>query len=330
VNIEFHYYVIHLLASRAGIPAEQGRIIARSSQYVDDSIIGYDIDTGREIYETAITQNYGWWDASFPRTVYLPFHFFPAGDNTPQAIRRDHGSNMLSCTANSPAVKELLIAALKTRNPYRVGIALHTFADSWAHQNFSGALEDWNTVAGDLPVPSIGHAQALTAPDEVATVWTDPRLKDACAHVQNRERFLQAAMKIYRYLCLYNHRTFDDADVVAGEFRSRWFSPRNPRSLEERILDLIIETDIPQYDRREWLDEAVVDGTHLMGDEWFGGYKMLLWLKDSLLHRTRLLRRDRLKAKGDFYTSHLYRWNEAARAHLREAQAIWGRLGVAP
>ena len=43
-------------------------------------------------------------------------------------------------------VKKLLIEGLKTRNLYRVGIAIHTYTDSWAHQNFSGLDEEWNTT----------------------------------------------------------------------------------------------------------------------------------------------------------------------------------------
>lgn len=326
MNVEFHYYVVYHLAAQAGLPRETARVIAHASQFVDDSVVGYRIDTRRELYDTAITQNYGWWDASFPRAVYLPFHFFPGGESAPPSPRRDHGRNLFSCAANSPGVKQLLVGALKTRNPYRVGIALHAFADSYAHQNFSGRLEQWNALTEDSPVPAIGHAQALTSPDDFAAAWTDPRLEEPFGRVNNGERFLQAADKIYRYLCVFNGRGFEDAPQVIEELADEHLRRAQGRSLQERVLDLIIAWDIPQYDRREWLDEAVDAPADSLGEEWFGGYSMLLWLKDTLLHRTRLLERDRLTARSGFYESHLHRWNEAAKAHLREATAVCDAL----
>lgn len=330
MNVEFHYYVIHFLASQAGTPEDLAKIIAYSSQYVDNNIVAYAIDTGTEIYQTTVTQNYGWWDASFPRNVYLPFHFFPGGNDTSSQTRIDGRRNPLNCIPNSPGVKELLIRALKTRNPYRVGIGLHTFADSWAHQNFSGALEDWNTLAEESPIPSIGHAQALTTPDDFTATWTDPRLTYPASHVDNRVRFRQAATKIYKYLCVFNRRPFDDADNIVQRLISEYISPANEKSLQERLLDFVIEADIPEYDRREWIQESVIIGNEPLDEELFSGYSKLLWLTDALLYRTRLLERNRLTARSYFYKSHLYYWNEAAKAHLRDAHAICSQLPRMP
>jgi hypothetical protein len=287
--------------------------------------VAYAIDTGKEVYETIVTQNYGWWNESFPRNVYLPFHFFPGNNNSGRG-RLDGKNNPLNCTANSPGVKELLIKALKTRNLYRVGIGLHTFADSWAHQNFSGTLEDWNIFSEDYPIPSIGHAHALKTPDDITADWVDPRLTAANNRIRNRDRFILAARKIYKYLCVFNHQSFDDTEFVMEELSNQLISPARSKNLEERILDFIIATNIQQFDRKEWLQEAAVMDRDLFGEEIFAGYDKLLWLKDAILYRTTLFNKNHLMAKSHFYQSHLYHWTEAAKAHLKAAHEIFGTL----
>lgn len=324
MNVEFHYYIIHFLALRAGIPENQARIIAYSSQFVDNNIVAYAIDTGRGIYHTIVTQNYGWWDDSFPNNVYLPFHFFPGNNDNLVCYRKDGKRNPLNCTPNSTGVKELLIRALKARNLYRVGIGLHTFADSWAHQNFSGTLENWNILDEDSPIPSIGHAHALKTPDDITVNWTDPRLTTPGSRISNRERFFQAALKIYKYLCVFNRKSFNDAELVIQELFTQLIPPASGKSLEERILDFIIETNIQGYDRKEWLRDAVFMDKDPFDEELFMGYDKLLWLRDSLLYRTSLFKKHRLPAKSDFYQSHFYHWNEAAKAHLQTSHEILG------
>jgi hypothetical protein len=328
MNVEFHYYIIHFLALRAGIPENHARIIAYSSQYVDNNIVAYAIDMGREIYHTIVTQNYGWWDDSFPKNVYIPFHFFPGNNENLNCQRKDGKRNPLNCTPNSPGVKKLLIRALKTRNMYRVGIGLHTFADSWAHQNFSGTLETWNMISEDSPIPNIGHAQALKTPDDISVNWTDTRLTTSGSLISNRERFLQAALKIYKYLCIFNHKSFYDTELVMQELFTRLIPPESGKGLEERILDFIIETNIQEYDRKEWLRDAVYMGKDTFDEELFTGYDKLLWLRDALLYRTSLFKRNRLLAKNNFYQSHIYYWNEAAKFHLQAAHEISRQIGL--
>ena len=325
MNREFHYYVIHYLALRAGFSDADSCLIASSSQFVDSSTVSHTVDTGRGLYRTIVTQDYGWWDDSFPRTVYVPFHFFPGDPDAPASRRRDGRTNPLNTTADSTGVKELLVAALKTRDLYRVGIALHTYADSWAHQNFSGALEDWNVVDPSLPIPSIGHAQALRTPDLPEAVWRDGRLESET--VRNHERHLAAARKIYKYLSTYNRRPFHDVDEVMGELEEILDYHRPGRTAEERILDLIIAADIRKYSRREWFAEALVNPKGLGDDESAldKGYDKLLWLKDAALHRTTLFRRAPMRARDQFSRSHLYLWNEAAREHLGTAWQILPR-----
>jgi hypothetical protein len=328
VNVEFHYYIVYYLARKAGFADDDAWLVAYSSQHVDASLVSYTVRTPGGEYRTAVTQDYGWWDESFPRTVYVPFHFFPGEPGHPGARRADGSTNPLNTTPGSANVKALLVAALETRDPYRVGIGLHTYADSWAHQSFSGVLEEWNAVDPGLPIPAIGHAQALTSPDRLSLVWEDPRLVGPAGTVRNWERHLAAARMVYKYLATFTGRGFDDADLVLGDLAGL-LSPQDPRrSGEERILDLIIAMDLRKYERHAWLEQAVLADPGLTGrsESEQSGYDRLTWLRDAALHRTSLARKKPVEAREGFASSHLHRWNEAARAHLA---AAWRILPVA-
>ena len=240
MNIEFHYYIVHFLCKHAGFSPQEAQVVSYSSQFIDHNIITYAIDTGRETYRTIPTQNYGFWDQAFPKEVYIPFHFFPGDPDHPACARADGKVNPLNCTPNSPLLKELLISGLRSKDLYRIGIALHTYADSWAHQNFSGALEDWNALEQRSLVPSIGHAHALKKPDVLDLMWKDPRLPGDRRTVSNRARFFRAARQIYKYLRTYNRLGFGDLDLVMWELERIVGSTEGRKAMEERVADFVI------------------------------------------------------------------------------------------
>ncbi len=321
MNIEFHYYVIYFLALKAGFTDEDAYTVAYSSQFVDHNIISYDIKTGSRSYATFPTQNYGFWDDTFPKEVYIPFHFFPGNPDYENAHRLDGRKNGLNCTPNGPQVKELLVSALNTRNLYRVGLALHTYADSWAHQNFSGQLEEWNIVEKRSIVPAIGHAQALRKPDDPGGTWRDSRLVMEAQRIVNRDRVLAAARMIYKYLCTYNRRDFDDIEAVEWKLIEIIGQPGGKTS-DERILDFIIEERIEKYRRSDWLHSAFNVAEDPGNSEIFAGYDKLLWLKDAVLYHSSIVERKPVTAKPNFYESDFYKWLESARDHLACAKRI--------
>ncbi len=322
MRIEFHYYIIHFLANRAGFKRSDAYRIAYSSQFVDNNIISYPVKTGRGIYNIHPTQNYGFWDDSFPKEVYIPFHFFPGDIAYPGAARNDGLRNKLNCTPNSANVKKLLVSALKTRCLYRAGIALHTFADSWAHQNFSGVMDNWNKIDEVSVIPAMGHAQVISKPDRIWEKWEDSRLIKKNRDIRNIIRFTDAAKKIYKYLCLFNKKKYDDIDFVFDDLNRITGEGSRRKLPAEWILDMIIEEDIDQYDRREWYNEAIDAGNELDDEKKFSGYDKLMWLKDAVLYRSSLISKNPVGAKGGFYTSNLYKWHEAAVAHRKNAIEI--------
>jgi len=326
MNQEFHYYTIHYLAGQAGFSADDAYILAYSSQYLDNALVSYTVETDRGQYSTLVTHHFGFWNNRQEEEVWIPFHFFP-GDDTWEAGRRlDGKTNRYNVTPNSSRVKRYLIETLKSRDLYRIGIALHTYADTWAHQNFSGRNEEWNRLEPNSVIPPIGHAQALASPDDIDAVWEDPRLLQPDRLVRNRDRFLGAAQKIYAYLCTYNRRSFDDWEIVQLKLEELIGKPGSGKSGKERALDFIIDRDIPEFKRSDWRGEAF-HLTAATGDEETGStYDKLLWLRNEVLHETKLVEKRPVRAKAGFYSSHLYRWNEAAIEQKRSARLHLGDL----
>ena len=322
MNIEFHYYLLNVLCRYAGFPEQEARIISYASQFVDYNLVTYTIDAPGRTYHSIPTQNYGFWSSETPRQVYIPFHFVPGETDHPGARRIDGQTNPLNTTPDSPAAKQILIAALKSRDLYRIGIALHTYADTWAHQNFSGIREPWNQCEEGSIIPPIGHAQVLKTPDLLTARWEDPRLTEPHRHVDNRERAFAAARKIYKYLCTYNRRPFDDADLVIDSLQSKLGSPGRESPMEERILDLTIEEDIERFDRTEWVREAIPSAEIADDSEAARGYDKILWLKDEVLYRSKLVKKRAVPSLPGFFSSHFYRFNEAAKAQLETAHQI--------
>ncbi len=322
MNIEFHYYLLNVICRYAGFNEEQARIISYSSQFVDYNLVTYTIDTPERSYHTVPTQNYGFWSPETPRRVYIPFHFVPGETDYPGAARIDGRTNRLNTTPNSPAAKQILIAALKSRDLYRIGIALHTFADTWAHQNFSGIRESWNSCDESSIIPPIGHAQVLKAPDLLSARWEDPRLAPPYRNVDNRTRAFAAARKIYKYLCTFNRRSFDDVDVVMDSLQAKLGPPGREAPMEERILDLTIEESIERFDRTDWVREAIPSAEIADDSEAARGYDKILWLKDEVLYRSKLVKKRPVPARPGFYSSHFYRFNEAAKAQLDAAYEV--------
>jgi hypothetical protein len=326
MNSEFHYYAVYFLCVRAGLPEERAANIAFASQYVDNALVAYEIDDDGFEYRTEITQNYIFWDDATLKHIYLPFHFVP-GDFERAKAERVGGAaaSRWTVTPDSPLAKELLVAALRTGDDFRIGIALHAYADSWAHQHFSGRTEDCNVIDDKSPLPPAGHLQALSAPDDPAGSWHDPRLAGALADIDNGLRFREAARKIYRYLRTYQRSGFEDEDWHLDELSAVWGSGEGDR--KARVATYAVDLGVPPYDKRSYLSAAGIGGEN--GDDGlFAGYDKLAWAAAAIARRTGLASDARaVRTQGRFRGSALHRWNEAAKAHRALAASLLAREG---
>ena len=225
MQIDFHYYCIGALARAAGFNSEEALIIAYASQYVDNSteseLIRLEVKGGDIRFDPVRTAHSGLesfsWSAQ--KRVFIPFHFIPPKPFIP---RKNEFSFV---TEPGSSFAELLLEeADKEENPERrlcrIGIALHTFADSWSHQNFSGRLSrkendvenihewkeneydhlEFENILFDL-LPQIGHAEAGFFPDLTYQKWKyDSGHPSKTIKRDNTEEFLHAAEVIYKKL----------------------------------------------------------------------------------------------------------------------------------
>ena len=210
MDIEFHFYQTYLIAARAGFDPKTAHLIAYSAQFVDDNDTiyevchnndpVYDISNKREEshYRNYISQTKNILKPGYELVrIYPLFHFIPGDSFHPGAWRKDGAMHWLNTTPNSDNARAIMDAALKVGTPYRIGIAAHSYVDTWAHQNFVGVFDDFNsmdTVLG-LVAPNVGHADAGYQPDEVRLVWEDRRL--VAPRISNNDRFESAAQHLF-------------------------------------------------------------------------------------------------------------------------------------
>ncbi|MDF1546258.1 MAG: hypothetical protein P1P88_00460 [Bacteroidales bacterium] len=233
MQIDFHYATIRIIAEKAGFSAEDSQIIAYASQYVDDAVDHKEINvdgyldilsrrfTGNT-FNPVCTAHRGLqflkaFNEDVQQKIYIPFHFLPDLDEGAGFIVKENGK--LSGKFVQSAIVELSKSQGERRimNLIRLGITLHTYADSWAHQGFSGrhkpgendidAIEilrrgKWEKIGMISQfeyntLPDIGHAEAASFPDQSHLKWRFLRKSDNKVYERdNTQLFLDAAEKI--------------------------------------------------------------------------------------------------------------------------------------
>jgi len=316
---DFHYHIIYSLARCTGFEREEAWIIAYSSQFVDDNNEGPFLVDGGEVlfpkklvleggaYHPIMTQSLSPKSLDFyvQKYVYMPFHFIPGDARVTIKGKR----NPYSVEPNSTRARRLLKAALKTGDPYAIGIALHTYADTWSHQNFTAFREDWNSVypwynVFKSYVPNIGHAEAGHAPDIISARWIDYRFGDQ--EIDNRARAMEAIKAIFEMLSEYRGgMSWDSAERSYWEIvKARGYDERikvNALFVKEKFGE-----EVPYYDKNLWIRDA------LTCISWDGN-----WVEDLVDEKGEdedpLVR---VSPRAGFKRSHWYLFHQAAKAHL--------------
>lgn len=241
--------------------------------------------------------------------------------------RRDGRMHWLNTTPDSENANRVINAALVSKDLYRIGIACHGYADTWAHQNFAGYFDPFNSMTGPLSaaIPNIGHAEAGHNPDEVALVWKDKRL--IASRVDNRGRFLEAAGQILRKLA-----KFTDPKMTEKELQTRETALKKDINncvgeqdqtneyAEERIArysNLATEpeygkAEITQYDEDTWLEEAVNEKVRGLRDR----SDLFLTRWDPLTDIYTW------KDRENYKNTHWHRFQQAVKQHQDETLAI--------
>jgi len=168
MHIDFHHAATYVIARNAGFNHDEADLISYAAQYVDDAVVeGNVCFTNNDAMYQRIASAHTTIDAANidnqkNRMTWLPFHFLPGNDGLP-AGQNPPGTfvEKLVCTPDSPIARDMIASCAATINEpsgiYRLGITMHVYADTFAHQGFAGLLNDTNkvtdvAVSGDTPV----------------------------------------------------------------------------------------------------------------------------------------------------------------------------------
>ncbi len=328
MDIEFHYYMTHLIALRAGFKKEDARTIAYASQYTDDNDQPYRIDGADTPYVNFISQTS---DITKPQevrlSIYPVFHFCPGSADEVRMLspeREDHRTNALTTIPDNGNARQILAEAVQSGNLYRIGIGTHMYADTFCHRDFTGSKDDFNWVrlAGfiggiwSVIGPAIGHALAMYAPDVPSLIWEDTRLTAKDRIKKNKEQILKAAGNIFDFYCEYTkpgknilsarRKLLGDLAAAIGEEGAE-DSTKDARLANYKA---VLDADFTEYEEDQWFDSAVerqIVGQTIGTPETRYTY---LW-------------------KRDYRDSDWFAFQEAVKKHHEVAELIFRKTGIA-
>jgi hypothetical protein len=152
VQIDFHFGATYVLARFAGFSPAEADVVAHSAQYVDDATQAGEVHFKNGMRFTRASSahkmlDYANLDPFKMRTSWLPFHFLPGNKGEPKPdvpplYTLEEFLERCVCQPNSQVARDMMHAIISRQDrPYalhRLGIATHTFVDTWAHQKFVG------------------------------------------------------------------------------------------------------------------------------------------------------------------------------------------------
>ena len=313
---EFHYYITGLIAKKAGFNKEETSIIAYSSEFVDENDICFEILDRKtnEVYRNFISQTM---NILKPKNelirIYSIFHFIPGEPDAYSARRRDGKMHILNTTPDSYNANMLIENAFKAPEEtrlYRIGIASHSYVDSWAHQNFVGWYDDFNAIGMDFK-PNIGHADAEHHPDMIGHKWIDKRLVNA--EINNINIFLSAAKHLFLKYCEYlksqkredNSELWDELEKDLIDIQLPAYTGDKKRYEDKRIKKYKELIDLDDFDDHKWFNQAIDTEIHGGKDSHNGIKNKLILFRDKYFWK-----QDILKEK-----THWYNFQRAVKAH---------------
>lgn len=155
MQIDFHHGVTYVVSRLAGLDHEKASLVAYCAQYVDDAtnsgVIKFS-NSGAMYERTSSahkTLDYRNWDDLANHHVWIPFHFLPANAGCRDAsVRGVEFKERLVCRPNSCVAQTMVRRCIDANSApwalHRLGITMHVYADTWAHQGFVGAADEIN------------------------------------------------------------------------------------------------------------------------------------------------------------------------------------------
>jgi hypothetical protein len=242
MQLDFHHAVTYVLARLAGFDPREAEIVAYSAQYVDDATDddAIEFDNGARYSRISSAHkmlDYRNFEALAASRVWLPFHFLP-GNQGLFAGEVPEGSfiERLITIPNSSVAQDMIRATIADREaPHglqRLGIAMHVYADTWAHQGFAGVQHVINAatdLTGSNGEPDnaladrvknyfinnalpLGHGTVLSHPDRPFLIWAYTNGRGERITRNNPDDYLDAAEQMCRAMQAFRAGSLD-ADV---------------------------------------------------------------------------------------------------------------------
>lgn len=235
MQIDFHHATTYVVARDAGFEHAHADTIAYAAQYVDDATSSGTVyfdncalynrtSSAHKMLDLRNTEELA------NHEVWMPFHFLP-GNGGLAAGLNPNGSfiDKIVCTPNSPVAQKMLRDAILEKNRvyglHRLGVTMHVYADTWAHQGFAGVLHNVNEVedaeetdncgvfdmgladilrdALDDTIPPLGHGRAQIFPDMPFLRWKYKNGQGIWVVRDNTRDFLDAAENMCKAMRRY-------------------------------------------------------------------------------------------------------------------------------
>ncbi len=319
---EFHYWITGIVARHAGFPDEDAAIIAYAAQHVDDNDMLRTINdpqNPKKPYEAYISQTM---DILKPKQelmrIYPIFHFLPGRYDSISAQRGDGKMHILTTTPDNDLANAVMREAVKSNDIYRIGVAAHSFADTWAHQNFVGWHDGINGQTLN-PLPNIGHADFMHHPDWVGHRWDDSRVRQSS--VNNNHRFLDAAKRLYEELDKAKKHSpgkgWPSLQKMLNAAMGAVYSGERIQGQEERLRAYQNLFGMDEYKPGLWFQEAVDTSVRGLPDKYLPSLTVF---------------KDRYTWKDGWKGSHWYKFQEAVKAQqaycMTALKPIFDQMGV--
>ncbi len=347
-----HYYAMLGFCRACGFNKESALVITYASQYVDDAKINlmyinnpndnieYDLIANRPAFFNMATAHSYFRINTFNYESMVnntsAFHFVPGceGENFTKKLR---------CKEESPVILDMLNEAFQEDNLIKLGLVLHPYADTFAHQGFSGMLSKVNNIENIEPkselylglvdkilnafklyshnkydqifesiIPAYGHGLALDFPDLPYLMWSyeyDRSDVFSCSYktteIDNRERYKRAFTKIKKQLESYLRKYNHYADKNIGY--------QNFDFLMEALL--LENTD--KMREMNWIMLLIQESFFDKDDLDFIIYEDNKWLKEAFVnydsHNFNNREIDGIQLADDFARSKWYQFNLAVK-----------------
>lgn len=235
MQIDFHHATTYVVARDAGFTHEEADIVAYCAQYVDDATSEGTVFFDNQAAYNRTSSAHKMIDlrntlALANHQVWMTFHFLPGNDNKLASDSAIEGGfiRKIICRPNSPVAQEMVRGAILEKERlyglHRLGVTMHVYADTWAHQGFAGVLHDVNEVENaeetgdsgvfdkkldnllrdilDDAIPPLGHGRATIFPDMPFLQWEYRNGKKEIIKRDNPTDFLAAA----EHMCIAMQR----------------------------------------------------------------------------------------------------------------------------